>query len=68
MTNPGLLGNRARFRQHFATPIEQRRSATAAARLNGLVAPHLLRRTKADVAADLPPKQYSTSSGSTTKG
>ncbi|MER7006092.1 DEAD/DEAH box helicase [Dactylosporangium sp. NPDC000555] len=60
VTNPGLLGNRARFRQRFAAPIEQRRSATAAARLNGLVAPHLLRRTKADVVADLPPKQYST--------
>lgn len=60
VTSPGLLGSRARFRQRFAVPIEQRRSSTAAAVLNKLVAPHLLRRTKAEVAADLPPKQYST--------
>ena len=60
VTNPGLLGSRERFRQRFANPIEQRRSRTAAAALNTLVAPHLLRRTKAEVAADLPEKQYST--------
>jgi SNF2 family DNA or RNA helicase len=60
VTNPGLLGTRGRFRQRFVTPIEQRRSATAAAALNAIVKPHLLRRTKAEVAADLPPKQYST--------
>jgi SNF2 family DNA or RNA helicase len=60
VTNPGLLGNRARFRQRFVAPIEQRRSATAAAALNSMVKPHLLRRTKAEVAAELPPKQYST--------
>lgn len=60
VTNPGLLGNRARFRQRFGVPIEQRQSAAAAARLTALVTPHLLRRTKSDVAPDLPPKQYST--------
>ena len=60
VTNPGLLGTRSRFRQRFVGPIEQRHSATAAATLNRLVKPHLLRRTKAEVAADLPPKQYST--------
>ncbi|SCG58596.1 DEAD/DEAH box helicase [Micromonospora halophytica] len=60
VTNPGLLGSRARFRQRFVAPIEQRRSATAAAALNAIVQPHLLRRTKAEVAAELPPKQYST--------
>ncbi|MGC4864936.1 DEAD/DEAH box helicase [Micromonospora sp. DT53] len=60
VTNPGLLGTRSRFRQRFVGPIEQRHSATAAAALNRLVKPHLLRRTKAEVAADLPPKQYST--------
>ncbi|MEU0074316.1 DEAD/DEAH box helicase [Streptomyces sp. NPDC006332] len=60
VTSPGLLGSRARFRQRFATPIEQRRSATAAAALKTLVAPHLLRRTKAEVVAELPAKQYST--------
>ncbi|ASO20433.1 ATP-dependent helicase HepA [Actinoalloteichus hoggarensis] len=60
ITNPGLLGTRARFRQRFAIPIEQRRSPTAAARLSSLIAPHVLRRRKADVAADLPPKLHST--------
>ncbi|MCP2169107.1 Helicase conserved C-terminal domain-containing protein [Goodfellowiella coeruleoviolacea] len=60
VTNPGVLGSRARFRQRFAGPIEQRRSATAAARLNALVGPHLLRRTKSEVAADLPAKQHTT--------
>ncbi|MEV0402569.1 DEAD/DEAH box helicase [Actinoallomurus sp. NPDC050550] len=60
VTNPGLLGGRARFRQRFGVPIEQRRSATAAKRLGALVAPYVLRRTKSDVAADLPPKQFVT--------
>ncbi|OPC81024.1 serine/threonine protein kinase [Embleya scabrispora] len=60
VTSPGLLGSRARFRQRFAAPIEQRRSATAAAALNALVAPRLLRRTKSEVATELPAKQYST--------
>ncbi|WP_227999168.1 DEAD/DEAH box helicase [Nocardia australiensis] len=58
VTNPGLLGTRGRFRQRFVAPIEQRRSAPAAAALNALVRPHMLRRTKALVAAELPPKQY----------
>lgn len=59
VTNPGLLGTRGRFRQRFVAPIEQRRSAPAAAALNAIVRPHMLRRTKAAVAAELPPKQYS---------
>ncbi|GGM51071.1 hypothetical protein GCM10012275_22460 [Longimycelium tulufanense] len=58
VTSPGLLGPRARFRARFAAPIEQRRSARAAERLAGLLEPHLLRRTKTEVAADLPPKQH----------
>ncbi|WP_231496450.1 DEAD/DEAH box helicase [Rhodococcus sp. UNC363MFTsu5.1] len=58
--NPALLGTRARFRQRFVVPIESRRSATAAARLGALIAPHVLRRTKAEVATELPDKQYST--------
>lgn len=58
--NPEILGTRARFRQRFAVPIESRRSATAATRLSALIAPHVLRRTKAEVATELPSKQYST--------
>ncbi|GAA5055429.1 SNF2-related protein [Nocardia callitridis] len=52
-----LEASRGRFRQRFVAPIEQRRSAPAAAALNALVRPHMLRRTKALVAAELPPKQ-----------
>nr|CAJ42330.1 SNF2 related domain [Streptomyces steffisburgensis] len=60
VTSPGLLGSRARFRQRFAAPIEQRRSVSAASALHALVSPHMLRRTKAEVVAELPAKQYST--------
>ncbi|ALL79985.1 serine/threonine protein kinase (plasmid) [Pseudonocardia sp. EC080610-09] len=58
VTNPGLLGTRSRFRSRFAVPIEQRRSQRAAQRLSGLVEPHVLRRTKLEVAPELAPKQY----------
>lgn len=60
LTNPGILGTRARFRQRFVTPIQQRRSKTAAAALSQLVTPHMLRRTKSEVASDLPPRLNST--------
>lgn len=60
VTNPGVLGARARFRQRFVAPIQQRRSATAAARLSTLVEPHMLRRTKDQVATELPPRVDST--------
>ncbi len=58
VTNPGLLGSRARFARRFVTPIEQRHDRTAAARLRRLVAPFVLRRDKSDpaVISDLPPK------------
>ncbi|SMX77826.1 Helicase conserved C-terminal domain-containing protein [Brevibacterium aurantiacum] len=56
VTNPGILGARSRFRQRFVAPIQQRRSKTAAARLATLVEPHMLRRTKAQVATELPPR------------
>ena len=59
-TNPGVLGTRARFRSRFAVAVEQRRSTAAAERLHELVAPHVLRRRKIDVAPELPPKIEST--------
>ncbi|MGH8900833.1 MAG: DEAD/DEAH box helicase, partial [Egibacteraceae bacterium] len=57
-TNPGLLGTRASFGRRFVAPIEKRRDGAAAARLRRLVAPFVLRRSKADpaVIADLPSK------------
>ena len=52
--NPGLLGNMDFFRQEFATPIETRGDEAAAALLRKLVYPFILRRTKAQVAPELP--------------
>lgn len=56
LLNPGLLGSASRFGERFAAPIERQRSDAARARLRRLVAPFLLRRTKAQVLADLPPR------------
>jgi len=57
-TNPGILGSRAGFGRRFVAPIEKRRDGAAAVRLRRLVAPFVLRRSKADpaVIADLPDK------------
>ncbi|MBL8349585.1 MAG: DEAD/DEAH box helicase [Burkholderiaceae bacterium] len=52
--NPGLLGPLEQFGQRFAGPIERDGDAQAGRRLRRLVAPFLLRRTKAEVLADLP--------------
>ena len=53
---PGLLGDRRGFRARFLLPIERDGSASAQAALNARVRPFLLRRTKAAVAAELPPR------------
>jgi len=52
--NPGLLGNRKQFQQVFQTPIEKHGDHAAQARLNRRLRPFLLRRTKDQVAAELP--------------
>ena len=59
-TNPGLLGNRMRFRQRFIVPIQDREAGAAARRLHEIVTPHILRRRKADVAKELPARIEST--------
>jgi hypothetical protein len=53
---PGLLGDAKRFARVFRNPIEKRRDDGRRAILAARVKPFLLRRTKAVVAADLPPK------------
>ncbi|MFB1484009.1 SNF2-related protein [Corallococcus sp. RDP092CA] len=53
---PGLLGGRESFHARFAIPIERDRDADARASLARLVRPFLLRRTKAQVARELPPR------------
>ena len=54
--NPGLLGTAARFAERFGNPIERHHNEAARARLRRLVSPFLLRRTKAQVLTDLPPR------------
>jgi superfamily II DNA or RNA helicase len=51
---PGLLGHWSRFRALFAVPIERYDDRERATRLRNLVGPFLLRRTKDDVAPELP--------------
>ena len=53
---PGLFGTWEHFARTFATPIENHRDAEAQARLARLVRPFLLRRTKSQVAVELPPR------------
>ena len=53
---PGLLGSWERFRGRFAAPIERDDSAEARETLARLIRPFLLRRTKAEVAPELPPR------------
>ena len=53
---PGLLGDRKDFQKRFRTPIEKRGDATRAGLLLRRTRPFLLRRTKSEVAKELPPK------------
>ena len=52
---PGLFGSWASFRERFAKPIEVERDPAASERLRLRLGPFLLRRTKEQVATDLPP-------------
>lgn len=53
--NPDLLGSFPFFQREFITPIEKRNDEDKKTRLRSLVAPYMLRRTKEEVAKDLPP-------------
>ena len=53
--NPGQLGSFKFFKNNYLLPIEKERDEEATARLNRLIEPFVLRRTKEQVAADLPP-------------
>ncbi|MBN9298388.1 MAG: DEAD/DEAH box helicase [Filimonas sp.] len=54
--NQGLLGNREFFKSEFAVPIDKYGSKEQATKLQKLIYPFLLRRTKEQVAKDLPAK------------
>ncbi|MFI5160301.1 MAG: DEAD/DEAH box helicase [Sphingobacteriales bacterium] len=54
--NPGLLGTQQFFLNEFVTPIEKKKDEEKARRLQTLIKPFVLRRTKEQVATELPPK------------
>ncbi len=54
--NPGLLGNQAYFQNNFVVPIEKKKDEEKAQRLQVLIKPFILRRTKEQVATELPSK------------
>ncbi len=52
--NEGLLGNLNFFRREFVVPIEKKNDEACELRLKKLINPFILRRTKEEVARDLP--------------
>ncbi len=54
--NPGMLGSMEFFRNEFATPIDKLQEEDVKKHLRRLIRPFLLRRTKEQVAPDLPEK------------
>jgi len=54
--NPGLLGSREFFNNEFAVPIDKFQEAETKQQLRKLIYPFMLRRTKEQVAKDLPEK------------
>ena len=54
--NPGLLGIQHYFQNEFVTPIEKKKDEDKARKLQALIKPFVLRRTKEQVATELPPK------------
>lgn len=53
--NPDLLGSYAFFANYFKLPIQKNQDPKAISELKKLVQPYILRRTKEQVAKDLPP-------------
>lgn len=58
--NPGLLGSAESFFNNYARPIDRDGNEQMAQELRKLVAPYILRRTKQQVATDLPDKTETT--------
>jgi superfamily II DNA or RNA helicase len=54
--NPGLLGAQQFFQNEFVTPIEKKKDEDKAHKLQAIIKPFVLRRTKEQVATELPPK------------
>lgn len=56
LVNPGLLGTFTYFQKEFVHPIEKKKDEDKAKRLQAIIKPFILRRTKDQVATELPPK------------
>ena len=54
---PGLLGDRRSFTKRFRSPIEKEGDPLRRSQLSRRIRPFILRRTKAEVATELPPKE-----------
>jgi superfamily II DNA or RNA helicase len=54
--NPGMFGSAVDFERHYATPIQKNNDPQATADLRRKIYPFVLRRLKADVLKELPPK------------
>ncbi|WP_316737794.1 DEAD/DEAH box helicase [Pedobacter aquatilis] len=54
--NPGLLGTQAFFYEEYVQGIEKKKDEEKARKLQSIIKPFVLRRTKEQVAAELPPK------------
>jgi SNF2 family DNA or RNA helicase len=54
--NPGFLGTANSFKKDFSTPIDVNKDEKVASELQRLVSPFMIRRTKEQVATELPPK------------
>lgn len=54
--NPGFLGSMNKFKTDFAKPIDLNKDEQAAASLQKMIQPFVLRRTKEQVAKELPSK------------
>lgn len=53
--NQGLLGSLSFFKKHFVLPITRQKDEVQEEKLQKLIQPFILRRTKEHVAQDLPP-------------
>ncbi len=54
--NPGLLGTQTFFNEEYVQAIEKKKDEEKARKLQSIIKPFVLRRTKEQVADELPPK------------
>lgn len=54
--NPGLLGSFTYFQKEFVQTIEKKKDEEKSRKLQAIIKPFVLRRTKSQVATELPPK------------